>query len=68
MTKGTGNALESYGQEYNINPAFVLAVFKHESNYGTLGVTTQTHSPGNLRCIAGYACHAGKRDTVHSTS
>jgi len=56
---GTGNSLESYGQQYGIDPAFALAVMKHESNYGTAGVARQNLSLGNLRCIEGAACVGG---------
>src|SRR2546430_14819406 len=31
---GTGYTLYTYGTQYGIDPAFALAVFKHESNYG----------------------------------
>src|SRR5882762_4693397 len=56
---GTGNSLESYGQQYNVDPAFALAVFKHESGYGNAGVAKQNLSLGNLRCIDGAACQGG---------
>src|SRR5205809_6309779 len=35
---GTGYALYSYGVQYNIDPAFALAFFLHESSYGKHGV------------------------------
>jgi hypothetical protein len=57
--KGTGSSLYAYGTQYGINPAFALAVFKHESNYGTAGVATEMHSLGNLRCIPDAACQGG---------
>src|SRR5262249_22791959 len=44
---GTGYALYSYGIQYDVDPAFALAVFKHESSLGTKGVATQTLSLGN---------------------
>ena len=56
---GTGNSLESYGQQYGIDPAFGLAVFKHESGFGTAGVARQNLSLGNLRCIPDAACQGG---------
>jgi hypothetical protein len=57
--KGTGADLYNLGEQYNIDPAFALAVFKHESNYGTAGMAVQTHSLGNLRCIPDAACDNG---------
>jgi hypothetical protein len=56
---GTGSALYTYSAEYNVDDAFALAVFKRESSYGELGVATQTHSLGNLRCIPDAACEGG---------
>src|SRR5437868_570558 len=54
--KGTGYALYNLGIQYNIDPAFALAFFDHESSYGKYGVARQNLSLGNLRCIQGYAC------------
>lgn len=48
---GTGQTLYSYGQQYNIDPAFALAFFWHESNFGTKGEAQYSKSLGNLRCI-----------------
>src|SRR5882762_471506 len=56
---GTGTTLYNYGTQYSVDPAFALAVFKHESGYGTTGVAVQTHSLGNLRCIPDAACVGG---------
>jgi hypothetical protein len=56
---GTGTQLYTYGKEYGVDPAFALAVFKHESSYGTAGVARQTLSLGNLRCIPDAACQGG---------
>src|SRR5947209_6662330 len=47
---GTGNVFTLDSAEYNIDDAFAAGVFKHESNYGTSGIATQTHSLGNIRC------------------
>ena len=56
---GSGNAFTLDSAEYNIDDAFALAVFKHESSYGTAGVAKQNLSLGNLRCIEGAACAGG---------
>lgn len=48
---GTGQALYQDGQTYNIDPAFALAFFWHESNFGTKGEAQYSKSLGNLRCI-----------------
>ena len=56
---GTGYTLYSYGTQYGIDPAFALAVFKHESNYGNAGVAKSNLSLGNLRCIPSAACVGG---------
>ena len=56
---GTGYSLESYGQQYGIDPAFALAVMKRESSFGKYGRARRNLSLGNLRCIAGYACNDG---------
>jgi hypothetical protein len=58
---GTGTQLYQYGVQYGVDPGFGLAVFKHESNYGTAGVARQTLSLGNIRCTPGYACIGGYR-------
>jgi hypothetical protein len=51
QTCGTGQALYQDGQTYNIDPAFALAFFWHESNFGTKGEAVSSKSLGNLRCI-----------------
>jgi len=53
---GFGHTLWQLGTQYHINPAYALAFFHHESSYGTAGMATLTHSLGNIRCTAGYAC------------
>lgn len=58
---GTGYTLYTYGTQHGIDPAFALAVFHHESNYGKEGVATQTRSLGNIRCTDGYTCIGGFR-------
>src|SRR5213078_2877771 len=56
---GTGYSLYSYGTQYGIDPSFALAVFKHESSFGTHGIARQNLSLGNLRCIQAAACQVG---------
>ena len=58
---GTGNAFTLDSAEYNIDDAFALAIFKHESGYGTAGIAVQTKSLGNIRCTDGYSCIGGFR-------
>ena len=43
----------SLGQQYNIDPAFALAVFFNESGFGKAGEAASTHSLGNLRPVSG---------------
>lgn len=38
-----------YCLQRRVDSAFLLAMFKHESQYGTQGTATQTHSWGNTR-------------------
>jgi hypothetical protein len=45
------------GVAANINPAYALGFFHHESNYGKQGMAAITHSLGNIRCTAGVACY-----------
>jgi hypothetical protein len=56
---GSGQDLYNLGVQYNIDPAFALAVFHHESNYGRAGMAASTRSLGNLRCISSAACWNG---------
>jgi len=53
---GRGQALYDLGVKYQIDPAFALAFFLHESTMGTAGEAQTTLSLGNLRCIPGAAC------------
>jgi hypothetical protein len=52
---GTGQDLYDLGQQYNIDPAFALAVFWNESNFGRNGEAAVTRSLGNLRPVPGEA-------------
>jgi hypothetical protein len=56
---GTGQTLYDDGVQNDIDPAYALAFFLHESSYGTAGVARYTHSLGNMRCMTGYACSGG---------
>lgn len=58
---GTGAALYSLGVQYGIDPAYALAFFHHESNYGTTGEATITRSLGNERCITDRPCIDAKQ-------
>jgi hypothetical protein len=58
---GLGQALYADGIQTDIDPAYALAFFWHESRFGTQGVARFTHSLGNIRCSAGYACLDGFR-------
>ena len=66
---GTGQTLYNEGQQYGIDPAFALAFFWHESNFGKAGEAYYSKSLGNLRCINdeasctdGYAWFASWQD------
>ena len=58
---GTGEAFYRFSVQYQIDDAFTLAVFQHESSSGKTGVANLTHSIGNIRCSAGYPCLDGFR-------
>ncbi|GER88887.1 hypothetical protein KDW_30490 [Dictyobacter vulcani] len=58
--RGLGETLYQLSAEYQIDDAFALAFFHHESDYGKNGVARETHSLGNIRCTDGYDCdHTG---------
>lgn len=59
--KEKGQALYDYGVQYNIDPAYALAFFMHESSFGTAGVAKVTHSLGNIRSTPGYPDYQGYR-------
>ena len=56
---GKGQALYDLGIKYNIDPAFALAFFLHESTMGTAGEARSSLSLGNLRCIPNTKCQDG---------
>jgi hypothetical protein len=52
---GTGDTFYSMSVKYQIDDAWPLAFFKHESSYGLKGEANSSLSIGNLRCVsAGY--------------
>ncbi len=59
--QGTGQALYTLSQQYHINDAYALAIFKHESDYGRFGIARITFSLGNIKCSPGYQCLNGYR-------
>jgi len=52
--QGLGTVFYQVGVRYGIDPAFALAFFHHESDYGTRGMAVLTHSIGNIRCTPGF--------------
>jgi hypothetical protein len=48
---GTAQDLYTLGQQYGVDPAFALAVFWNESNFGKSGEAVYTRSLGNLRPV-----------------
>ena len=58
---GTGQALYDLGVQAGIDPVYALAFFLHEDSFGKTGIGAVTHSLGNIRCSAGYACRDGFR-------
>ena len=58
---GLGRALYADSKQFQIDDAYALAFFLHESVFGTMGVARFTRSIGNIRC-SGYAtCLEGFR-------
>ena len=53
---GQGQSLYNLGEHYDIDPAYALAFFFHESSFGTAGMARITHSLGNSRCVQDAAC------------
>jgi len=58
---GKGQALYDDGVQYGINPAYALAFFLQESDFGTQGVATVTHALGNIRANPGEPQYKGYR-------
>ncbi|GHO62323.1 hypothetical protein KSC_012150 [Ktedonobacter sp. SOSP1-52] len=57
---GTGKALYEDGGMYGIDPAFALAFFWHESQFGLKGAAHDTKSLGNIICTPGYPSCIGR--------
>lgn len=57
--QGTGQALHDLSAQYNIDDAYALAVFMHESSYGKYGAANEDHALGNIVC-AGYPTCNGR--------
>jgi hypothetical protein len=49
--RGMGQVIYDLSREYNIDDAYALATFLHESGFGTAGEARATHSLGNARCL-----------------
>lgn len=54
--QGAGWAFYQYSQQYNIDDAYALGFFHHESSFGLSGTARQTLSIGNIVCTSGYTC------------
>lgn len=66
---GSGNLTYALSVEYNIDHAYILYMFIHESTAGTnpqwIGMKpngTTTHNAGNIRCVGSEPCYKGFRD------
>jgi hypothetical protein len=49
--QGTGDTFYSMSAKYQVDDAWAMAFFKHESSYGTVGEARSSLSIGNLRCV-----------------
>jgi len=56
---GTGQALYDLSVQYDVDDAYALATFQHESTYGKYGAGAVNHSLGNIVC-AGYSTCNGR--------
>jgi hypothetical protein len=56
---GQGQMIYNVALKYGLDPAYIVATFAHESNFGTRGEATKSKSPGNLRCIQNAGCADG---------
>ena len=61
---GLGQALYADSQHFQIDDAYALAFFLHESSFGSSGVAQYTHSLGNLICSGYPTCYAGFRSYI----
>ncbi len=57
---GLGQALYADSLRFDIDDAYALAFFWHESVFGRDGVAALTHSLGNIICTPGYPSCAGR--------
>lgn len=66
---GETNAHQYYDTilKFNIDPAFILAIFSRESNMGRLGVAKITKSWGNTKYPSFGAMPIGAHETKHGT-
>jgi hypothetical protein len=58
---GLGRALYADSEQFQIDDAYALAFFLHESSFGTTGVARYTRSLGNIRCSGYPTCYEGFR-------
>ena len=59
--RGLGYEFTLDSATYDIDSAYALGFYHHESSFGTSGIAVQTHSLGNIRCSDGYSCIGGFR-------
>ena len=57
--QGQGQLIEDVSRYCGLDAAFVTAFFMHESSFGNAGEAASSLSPGNLRCVPGFACRDG---------
>jgi hypothetical protein len=57
--QGTGETFYDEGLQHNIDPAFALAFFQHESDFGKRGEATESLSIGDMGCLPNYRCRDG---------
>lgn len=58
---GLGRALYTLSERYDIDDAYALGFFLHESSAGKTGWAAVNRSIGNIRCSWGYTCQGGYR-------
>lgn len=54
--KGLGQVFYDEGLKNNVDPAFALGFFRHESGFGRSGEAVASLSIGNIRCLPNYKC------------
>lgn len=50
---GLGTTILQAAQSHGIDPAFALAIWRHDSSFGKAGAGAKNFNPGNLICKAG---------------